>query len=100
YRLIWERFLASQLMPAVYDTTTADIEAGECVFRAQGQTLKFKGFTAIYVESREESDVVDDETERPMPELTEGETLRPITLDPRQHFTQPPPRFTEASLIK
>src|SRR5881227_695938 len=99
YRLIWERFLASQLMPAVYDTTTADIEAGECVFRAQGQTLKFKGFTAIYVESREESDVVDDETERPMPELTEGETLRLITLDPRQHFTQPPPRFTEASLI-
>ena len=100
YRLIWERFLASQLMPAVYDTTTADIEAGECVFRAQGQTLKFKGFTAIYVESREENEAVEDETERPMPELTEGETLRFITLDPRQHFTQPPPRFTEASLIK
>ena len=87
-------------MPAVYDTTTADIEAGECVFRAQGQTLKFKGFTAIYVESREENEAVEDETERPMPELTEGETLRVITLDPRQHFTQPPPRFTEASLIK
>ena len=100
YRLIWERFMASQLMPALYDTVAADIEANGTVFRAQGQTLKFKGFTAIYVESREENEAVEDETERPMPELTEGETLRLITLDPRQHFTQPPPRFTEASLIK
>jgi len=100
YRLIWERFVASQLMPAVYDTVAADIEAGECVFRAQGQTMKFKGFTAIYVESREDHEAVEDETERPMPELDEGETLRLIGLDPRQHFTQPPPRFTEASLIK
>ena len=56
YRLIWERFLASQLMPAVYDTVSADIVAGDCVFRAQGQTLKFKGFTAVYVESREEEE--------------------------------------------
>jgi DNA topoisomerase-1 len=100
YRLIWERFVASQLMPAVYDTVTADITAGDCVFRAQGQTMKFKGFTAIYVESREDHEAVDDETERPMPELREGETLRLLGLDPRQHFTQPPPRYTEASLIK
>src|SRR3989449_8382115 len=100
YRLIWERFLASQLMPAVYDTVTADIDAGECLFRAQGQTMKFKGFTAIYVESREDHEAVEDETERPMPQLEEGETLRLIALDPRQHFTQPPARFTEASLIK
>src|SRR5437762_2857680 len=100
YRLIWERFVASQLMPAVYDTVAADIEAGECVFRAQGQTMKFKGFTAIYVESREDHEAVEDETERPMPELDEGETLRLIGLDPRQHVTQPPPPFTEASLIK
>src|SRR5438093_197216 len=100
YRLIWERFLASQLMPAVYDTVTADIDAGECLFRAQGQTMKFKGFTAIYVESREDHEAVEDETERPMPQLEEGETLRLIALDPRQHFTQPPARYTEASLIK
>ena len=100
YRLIWERFVASQLMPAVYDTVTADIDAGECLFRAQGQTMKFKGFTAIYVESREDHEAVEDETERPMPQLEEGETLRLIALDPRQHFTQPPARFTEASLIK
>src|SRR5207248_10929590 len=60
----------------------------------------FKGFTAIYVESREDHEAVEDETERPMPHLEEGETLRFIALDPRQHFTQPPARFTEASLIK
>jgi DNA topoisomerase-1 len=101
YRLIWERFLASQLMPALYDTVSADITAGDCVFRAQGQTMKFKGFTAVYVESREEEDgAADDEAESAIPMLEEGETLTLHGLDPRQHFTQPPPRFTEASLIK
>jgi DNA topoisomerase I len=101
YRLIWERFLASQLMPAVYDTVSADIVAGDCVFRAQGQTLKFKGFTAVYVESREEDEVsADDEADRAMPALEEGEVLTLLGLDPKQHFTQPPPRYTEASLIK
>jgi DNA topoisomerase-1 len=101
YRLIWERFVASQLMPALYDTVAADIVAGRCVFRAQGQTLKFKGFTAIYVESRDEDEgAPDDEAESAIPPLEEGETLRLLGLDPKQHFTQPPPRFTEASLIK
>jgi DNA topoisomerase-1 len=100
YRLIWERFLASQLMPAVYDTVAADIVANGTVFRAQGQTLKFKGFTAVYVESREESDLAEEDTESAVPVLTEGETLTLLGLDPKQHFTQPPPRFTEASLIK
>jgi DNA topoisomerase-1 len=101
YRLIWERFLASQLMPALYDTVSADITAGDCVFRAQGQTMKFKGFTAVYVESREEEDgTTDDEAESAIPILEEGETLTLHGLDPKQHFTQPPPRFTEASLIK
>jgi DNA topoisomerase I len=101
YRLIWERFVASQLMPAVYDTVSADIVASDCVFRAQGQTMKFKGFTAVYVESREEDDTAaDDEADRAMPVLEEGEVLTLHGLDPKQHFTQPPPRFTEASLIK
>jgi DNA topoisomerase-1 len=100
YRLIWERFVASQLMPAVYDTVSADIVAADCVFRAQGQTLKFKGFTAVYVESREEDDTADDEADRAMPLLEEGEVLTLHGLDPKQHFTQPPPRYTEASLIK
>ena len=101
YRLIWERFLASQLMPALYDTVAADLVAGPTVFRAQGQTMKFRGFTAVYVESREEDETADDEdAESAIPLLEEGEVLTLLGLDPKQHFTQPPPRFTEASLIK
>jgi DNA topoisomerase-1 len=101
YRLIWERFLASQLQPAVYDTVTADIAAGRGVFRAQGQTLRFRGFTAVYVESRdEEPDSGDENAESAVPPLAEGERLRLLGLEPRQHFTQPPPRYSEASLIK
>ncbi|MBI2218487.1 MAG: type I DNA topoisomerase [Candidatus Rokubacteria bacterium] len=118
YRLIWERFVASQMTPAVYDTVSADIKAtpartdggpgpGECVFRAQGATLRFNGFMAVYVEGREDAPVgredapVDDEEAgAQVPALDEGELLRLLGLDPRQHFTQPPPRYTEASLIK
>ncbi len=101
YRLIWERFLASQMNPAVFDTVAADIEAGRCLFRAQGQTVRFKGFMAVYVESREDEPGTEDEdAERTMPELEEGERLALLGLEPRQHFTQPPPRYTEASLIK
>ena len=101
YRLIWERFVASQMMPAVYDTVSADIEAGACLFRAQGSTLRFRGFTAVYEESREEErPQTDEDPEGAMPSLEEGETLRLVALEPRQHFTQPPPRYTEASLIK
>ncbi len=109
YRLVWERFLASQMMPAVYDTVSADIEAtrtsameaAPCLFRAQGAVLKFKGFTAVYEESREEDAArADEDPEGAMPQLEEGEVLRLRVLDPKQHFTQPLPRFTEASLIK
>jgi DNA topoisomerase-1 len=101
YRLVWERFLASQMLPAVYDTVTADIEAGHCLFRAQGSTLTFAGFMAIYVESREESpQTQDEEAESVVPPLEVGETLKLLALDPKQHFTQPPPRYTEASLVK
>jgi DNA topoisomerase-1 len=101
YRLIWERFVASQMQPAVYDTVTADIDAGRCVFRSQGQTLRFKGFTAVYVESYEDGDTAaDEEAELAIPPLEEGEVLRLLDLTPKQHFTQPPPRYTEASLVK
>jgi DNA topoisomerase-1 len=100
YRLIWERFLASQMLPAIYDTVSVDVEAGRCVFRAQGQTLRFKGFTAVYVESREEEEPAEEDAESAVPPLEEGELLALLGLDPRQHFTQPRPRFTEASLIK
>jgi DNA topoisomerase-1 len=101
YRLIWERFLASQMLPALYDTIAADIEAGDCLFRAQGSTLRFAGFTAVYVESREESEAPpEEESEAVLPEFREREILRLRSLDPKQHFTQPPPRYTEASLVK
>jgi len=101
YRLIWERFVASQMMPAVYDTVAADVEAGPCLFRALGSTLRFKGFTAVYEESREDdAPPADEEPEGAIPPLAPGETLRLLGLDPKQHFTQPPPRYTEASLIK
>ena len=79
YRLIWERFLASQMTPAVYDTVSADIEAGRCLFRAQGATLKFKGFMAVYVEGRE--DEAEDEAESQVPPLEEGEVLALLGLD-------------------
>ena len=103
YRLIWERFLASQMLPAVYDTVAADIRANDCLFRAQGSTMKFQGFMAVYVESREEVPETQEdevETEAVVPPLVEGERLRLRALDPKQHFTQPPPRYTEASLVK
>ena len=101
YRLIWERFVASQMLPAVFDTVTADIEAGTCLFRAQGSALRFPGFMAVYVESREETDPADeDDRESVVPPLEVGEVLKLLALDPKQHFTQPPPRFTEASLVK
>src|SRR6266540_3232647 len=101
YRLVWERFLASQMLPAVYDTVTADIEAGQCLFRAQGSTLRFPGFMAVYVESREESVTApEEESESVVPPLEVGELLKLLALDPKQHFTQPPPRYTEASLVK
>jgi DNA topoisomerase-1 len=102
YRLIWERFLASQMLPAVYDTVTAEIEAGPCLFRAQGSTLRFPGFTAVYVESRTEepADAPEEEPESAMPPLEAGEVLKLLALDPKQHFTQPPPRYTEAALVK
>src|SRR5262249_32428471 len=86
YRLIWERFLASQMRPAVYDTVAADIEAAECLFRAQGSTLKVPGFMAIYVESREASDTApEEEAEAVVPPLEVGEFLKLLALDPKQH---------------
>jgi DNA topoisomerase I len=101
YRLIWERFLASQMLPAVYDTVAADIEAGPALFRAQGSTLRFAGFMAVYVESREDGEQApEEESESVVPPLEAGELLKLLALDPKQHFTQPPPRYTEASLVK
>ncbi len=99
YTLIWNRFVACQMKPAVYDQTTVDIAAGRHGLRASGQVLKFAGYTAVYTESSEETGEAD-EGALNLPELIEGETLRVHKIDPEQHFTQPPPRFTEASLVK
>lgn len=92
YRLIWQRFLASQMSNAVFEVASVDISAGNCLFRATGQVLRFPGFMAVYREEEEE-DLL-------LPQLEEGSTLQLVKLDPKQHFTQPPPRYTEASLIK
>jgi DNA topoisomerase-1 len=106
YRLIWERFVASQMTPAVYDTTSAEIEAGRAVYRASGSTLKFPGFLAAHgieaAQAPAEADAEEDkdkEGER-LPALSQGETLKLLSLNPEQKRTQPPPRFNEASLVK
>jgi DNA topoisomerase-1 len=97
YDLIWRRFVASQMTPAVHQLTTVDIAAGDYLFRATASVLQFPGFTALYQESRE-----GEETEgvAKLPPLTTGQLLKLRDFDPQQHFTKPPPRFTEASLIK
>ena len=104
YDLIWRRMLASQIADARSDATTVDTEA-KCqgsdkvyVFRATGSVLKFPGFRILYLEGKDDAD--DEDGKGPLPELSKGEKLNCMKLDPKQHFTQPPPRFTEASLIK
>src|SRR5881398_522216 len=100
YRLIWQRFVASQMMPALFDQTTIDIHAGRFVFRATGSVQKFDGFLKVYQEGRDETAAEDDEAERTLPLVAAGEKLTLNKIDPEQHFTEPPPRFTEATLVK
>src|SRR4026208_758436 len=100
YRLIWQRFVASQMMPAVFDQTTIDIQAGRFIFRATGSVQKFDGFLKIYQEGRDEKTDDDDEAERRLPLVEKGETLKLNSIAPEQHFTEPPPRYTEATLVK
>ena len=101
YWLIWTRFVASQMNPAVYDQTTVEIESKSYLFRANGRVQKFDGFLKVYEESSDEDKKTSPEDENiTLPQLSEGETLRLVELDPVQHFTEPPPRFTEAGLVK
>ncbi|HCU23555.1 MAG TPA: type I DNA topoisomerase, partial [Deltaproteobacteria bacterium] len=103
YELIWKRFVACQMTQALYDQTTFNITAGPALFRATGSILKFAGFTQVYMEGRDETANLETEEEEgglQLPDLKEGETLKMLGLDGKQHFTQPPPRFTEASLVK
>ncbi len=95
YELIWRRFMASQMADAVYDTLTVDIAAADCLFRATGRLLRFPGFLAVYGETAE-----DQEESVSLPPLSVGEAVRLKELKPEQHFTEPPPRFNEASLVK
>jgi len=99
YRIIWERFVASQMSPAVYDTTSAEITAGRAVYRASGSTLKFAGYLAAYGVSADEEDEGDKDSPK-LPPLTQGEKLKLVEALPEKKATQPPPRFNEASLVK
>lgn len=106
YKLIWERFLASQMSPAVYDTLRVDISAGPSakdrpyLFRVSGRTLKFAGFMALYEDSKDEDIAADTDEGRLIPLMTADEALDLLRIMPEQHFTEPPPRYTEATLVK
>lgn len=101
YQLIWNRFIASQMNPAVFDQTTIDIAASTCTFRSQGSVMTFPGFTIVYTEGREDNGNGDEsEFGRILPSLRENEILKLLELKPEQKFTQPPPRFTEATLVR
>jgi DNA topoisomerase I len=102
YRLIWQRFVASQMVPAVFDQTSIDIAAADYTFRASGSVMKFDGFLAVYQEARD-TDKKDEEAEeegRTLPRVAEGEHLRLEKIRPDQHFTEPPPRYTDATIVK
>ena len=96
YELIWNRFIASQMKPAIFDQTKVLIDAGAYTFNATGSILKFAGFTAVYTVATD----TEDEKDKQMPDLKKAEGLKSETITPLQHFTQPPPRFSEATLVK
>jgi len=105
YRLIWMRFLASQMMPAVFDQTTIDVGAqgkdgAEYLFRATGSVPQFDGFLKVYEEGKDQRDEEDEELKHKLPEVRQGERLKFRAIQPEQHFTEPPPRYNEATLVK
>ncbi|MGD6942174.1 type I DNA topoisomerase [Cytobacillus gottheilii] len=97
YRLIWERFVASQMAPAIMDTMSVDLNNGPVIFRATGSKVKFQGFMKVYVEG---SDDQSEEKNNMLPNLQEGDEVLKKDIEPKQHFTQPPPRYTEARLVR
>jgi DNA topoisomerase I len=102
YKLIWQRFVASQMTPAVFDQTTIEVGAGDYLLRATGSVEKFNGFRAVYEEGKDEKAEMDDDEElkHRLPQVEQGERLQLHKILPEQHFTEPPPRFTEATLVK
>jgi DNA topoisomerase-1 len=99
YTLIWNRFVACQMVAAIFDQTSIDIGAGRVELRASGQVMKFPGFLSVYAETVEDA-ANEDETGAALPDVKEGEAIRLLETKPEQHFTQPPPRFSEATLVK
>ncbi|MDR6883847.1 type I DNA topoisomerase [Bacillus sp. 3255] len=97
YKLVWERFVASQMASAILDTMTIDLTAGDTLFRANGSKMKFPGFMKVYVESNDDGTTEEDKL---LPPLAVGDSLEKQGIDPKQHFTQPPPRYTEARLVR
>lgn len=97
YKLVWERFVSSQMSSAILDTMTVDFTVADTTFRSVGSKLKFAGFMKVYVEGSDD-ETTDDE--KLLPPLKQGESIKQSKLDPKQHFTQPPPRYTEARLVK
>jgi DNA topoisomerase-1 len=100
YQLIWQRFVASQMTPLVYDTTTMDFKVGRYVFRATGSVVKFDGFQVLYHDTREVEEGESPEEQAPVPALEKGDEVDVKEIVPKQHFTEPPPRYSEASLVK
>ena len=100
YDLIWKRFVSCQMTPAIYDQTSVDIKTGKAIFRANGSVIKFNGFTVLYTEGKEDDEDKSKDDNKILPELSEGEELKFLEFDPLQHFTQPPPRYSESSLVK
>ncbi|MCS6805820.1 MAG: type I DNA topoisomerase [Blastocatellia bacterium] len=100
YQLIWQRFVASQMKPAVFDQTIIEIEAGDYLFRATGSVLKFAGFLAVYEEGKDEQPKDEEEASVVLPKVAAGDVLTLNELKPEQHMTTPPPRYTEATLVK
>jgi len=97
YRLIWERFIASQMAPAVLDTVTVDLQNEGVQFRANGSHVKFPGFMKLYIEGTDDQT---EETTKLLPEMVVGDKVKTLNIEPKQHFTQPPPRYSEARLVK
>jgi DNA topoisomerase-1 len=98
YTLIWKRFVASQMCPAIYDQTTVMVKADKYLLKTQGAILRFKGFMTLYVESTDENG--NDKDDALIPDVAVGDTLKVLKVEPKQNFTQPPPRYTEATLVK
>jgi len=97
YRLIWERFIASQMAPAILDTVAVDLQNGDVLFRANGSQVKFAGFMKLYIEGTDDQT---EETTKLLPEMEVGDQVKSLEIEPKQHFTQPPPRYSEARLVK